>query len=119
MHRNELIFMYSLEVISEESHKCLIYSASKFCSFNRYNSSHIIHPPHIPILSTSLHHSLTTEGGVSPADRDSSAMTGLSVSVNVIAQSRLHAIILAHVIDAVPQERFWRNERVTGLEEIR
>ncbi len=72
-----------------------------------------------PSLFFPLSLSLTTEGAVSPADRYSSAVTGLGVSFNVIAQSRLHAIILAHVIDAVPQERFWRNERVTGLEEIR
>lgn len=86
---------------------------------------HIIHNIQHNILSTSirlffpLSLSLTAECAVPPADLDSSAITGLGISLNVIAQSRQHAVIFAHVIDTVPQKGFWRNERVTGLEEIR
>lgn len=83
------------------------------------------HPAQHNILSTYLRLffplslSLTAECAVPPADLDSSAITGLGVSLNVVAQSRQHAIIFAHVIDTVPQKGFRRNERVTGLEEIR
>lgn len=67
--------------------------------------------PHLPL-------SLTAEGVVPPADRDSGALTGLCVSLNVIAKRGLHAVVFTHVINAVAQESLWRNERVTGLEAI-
>lgn len=63
--------------------------------------------------------SLTTEGGVPPADGDSRALTGLSVCLHVVAQCRQHSVILTHVVDTVTQEGVGRHVRVAGLEAVR
>lgn len=62
---------------------------------------------------------LTTEGVVSPADGNSSTLTGLSVGLHVVAQGCLHAVVLTHVIDAVTQEGIRRHQRMAGPEAVR
>lgn len=43
-------------------------------------------------------------------------MAGLSVRLHVVAQGGLHAVVLAHVVDAVTQERVRGHHRVAGPE---
>jgi len=61
---------------------------------------------------------LTAEGVVPPADGDAGALAGLGVALHVVAQRRLHAVVLAHVVDAVAQEGLGGQQRVAGLEEV-
>lgn len=63
--------------------------------------------------------SLTAEGVVPPADGDPRALTGLSVRLHVVTKCRFHAVILAHVVDAVTQESVGGHVRVAGLEAVR
>lgn len=63
--------------------------------------------------------SLTTEGGIPPADGDSSTLAGLSVGLHIVTESLLHAIIFTHVVEAVTQEPARGHHRVTGLKAIR
>lgn len=62
---------------------------------------------------------LTTEAVVSPADGNSSTVTGLSIGLHVVAQGHLHAVVLTHVIDAVTQEGIRRHQRMAGPEVVR
>lgn len=62
---------------------------------------------------------LTTECVVPPADGYSSTLTGLCISLHVVTECFLHAIILTHVINAVTQESFSRHHRMAGLETVR
>lgn len=62
---------------------------------------------------------LTAEGVVPPADGDSGALTGLGVRLHIVAERRLHAVVLTHVVDAVTQESLGGHQRVAGLEAVR
>lgn len=43
---------------------------------------------------------LTAECAIPPFNDDSMALAGVHIHLNYVAESRLHSIILAHIIDA-------------------
>lgn len=62
---------------------------------------------------------LTAEGAVPPADGDAGTLARLRVGLHVVAQRGLHAVVLAHVEDAVVPEDIWVHQSVAGLEAVR
>lgn len=61
---------------------------------------------------------LTTEGVVSPADGDAGALARLGICLHVVAECGSHAVVLAHVEDAVVPEDLWIHQSVAGLKAV-
>lgn len=61
---------------------------------------------------------LTTEGAVSPADGDAGALARLGICLHVVAECGCHAVVLAHVEDAVVPEDLWVHQSVAGLKAV-
>lgn len=61
---------------------------------------------------------LTTEGAVSPADGDAGALARLGICLHVVAECGCHAVVLAHVKDAVVPEDLWIHQSVAGLKAV-
>lgn len=61
---------------------------------------------------------LTTEGAVSPADGDAGALARLGICLHVVAECGCHAVVLAHVEDAVVPEDLWIHQSVAGLKAV-
>lgn len=60
----------------------------------------------IQVSVFSLACTLTTECAIPPFNGDSMIPAGVHIDLNYVAESRLHAIILAHIIDADLYEVF-------------
>lgn len=59
---------------------------------------------------------LTAEGAVPPGEAgDALALAGFHVGLDVVAEHRSHALVLAHVVQAVLQEGLGVDEGVAGL----
>lgn len=73
----------------------------------------------IEVLVFSLAWALTAECVIPPFNDDSMIPAGVHIELNYVAESRLHAIIPAHVIDADLDEVFRLDEIMTCFEFVR
>lgn len=64
----------------------------------------------------SLAFALTTECAVPPYNGDALIPTGVHIKLNYVTESGLHAVILAHVIDADLYEVFRIDQTMTCFE---